>query len=370
MGQWVCGWLLEKYKKQMKVASSLPKLSVCIPAYNRPKELIQVLESLAGQCPGKWNVVISEDKSPLGQEIEAAVKSFSRQHPEMAILYSSNEKNLGYDRNLRRLLDIANGAYCLFMSDDDLLGPNSLEKIITAISRSNVGFVLRAWKSIEKETGKNIEVHRYFREDRLFPRGIESVAALYRRSVFISGLTVHRETAKKFHTDRFDGTLLYQLYLVGRILMEMNGYYISDIISIRRVGGEHYFGSSETERARFNPKQLLPNHSVTFIKGLFDIARVLDLEFCPGVFELIREDMGRNSYPMLEIQSRNLGGKDFTNYANQLASLGLGCDTLFWIYYYLLKWLGPDISNTIIRLTKRLVGHTPNLAGSKGNAIS
>jgi abequosyltransferase len=354
----------------MEVVSSFPKLSVCIPAYNRPNELLQVLESLAGQCPGDWNVVISEDKSPLGEEIEGAVRSFSKQHPEIILLHSSNEKNLGYDGNLRRLLDKADGEYCLFMSDDDLLVSGSLERIITAVSRSNIGFVLRAWKSIEKETGKDIEEHRYFREDRLFPPGIDSAAALYRRSVFISGLTVHRETARKFHTDRFDGTLLYQLYLAGRILMEMNGYYISDIIAVRRVGGEHYFGSSETERGRFRPRQLLPNHSLAFIKGLFDIARVLDLEFCPGVFDLIRQDLGRYSYPMLEIQSRNLEKEDFYNYANQLAKLGLGNDTLFWIYYYLLKWLGPNISNTIIRLTKRLLGHTPNLTGSTGIAIN
>ncbi len=349
---------------------TFPKLSVCIPAYNRPNELLKVLENLAEQYPGDWNVVVSEDKSPLSQEIEGALRNFLREHSEIPVLYSSNQKNLGYDGNVRGLLDKADGEYCLFMSDDDLLAPGALERIISAVSRSNIGFVLRAWKSIEKETGKDIEEHRYFREDRLFPPGVDSVAALYRRSVFISGLTVHRETARKFHTDRFDGTLLYQLYLAGRILMKMNGYYVSDIIAVRRVGGEHYFGSSETERGRFSPKQLRPNHSLAFIKGLFDIARVLDLEFCPGAFALIIQDLARYSYPMLEIQSRNLGKEDFSNYANQLAKLGLGNDTLFWIYYYLLKWLGPNISNTIIRLTKRLLGHTPNLAGSTGTAIN
>jgi len=350
--------------------SSSPKLSVCIPAFNRPDELLQVLESLAAQGSGNWDVIICEDKSPRGQEIAEAVGKFSRTHPEIPIHYSSNENNLGYDGNLRRLLDKAEGEYCLFMSDDDLLESGSLERIISAVSLSNIGFVLRAWKGVHKNTGKTIEEHRYFSKDRLFLPGIDSVAALYRRSVFISGLTVHRETARKFHTDRFDGTLLYQLYLAGRILMEMNGYYISDIIAVRRVGGEHYFGSSETERSRFRPKQLLPNHSLAFIKGLFDIARVLDLEFCPGVFDLIRQDLGRYSYPMLEIQSRNLGKEDFYSYANQLAKLGLGNDTLFWIYYYLLRWLGPNISNRIIRLTKRLLGHTPNLTGSTGIAIN
>lgn len=352
------------------MVSSFPKLSVCIAAYNRPKELLQVLESLAVQSGGDWNVVISEDKSPLGDEIERAAGSFSRQHPLMNLLYSSNEKNLGYDGNLRRLLDKADGEYCLFMSDDDLLVPGSLERIIAAISRSNIGFVSRAWKSIHKNTGKTLEEHRYFSKDRFFPSGIDSITTLYRRSVFISGLTVHRETARKCHTDRFDGTLLYQVYLLGRILMEMNGYYISDIIAVRRVGGDHYFGSSEIERGRFKPRQLLPDHSLLFIKGLFDIARVLDLEFCPGVFDMIRKDLGRYSYSMLEIQARNIKGIAFSNYANQLAKLGLGNNIILWIYYYLLRILGPNVCNNIIRSTKRLLGHTPNLSGRAGIPIA
>jgi glycosyltransferase involved in cell wall biosynthesis len=40
------------------------RLSVCIPAYNRPAELRQLLESIAAQDYPHYEVVICEDASP------------------------------------------------------------------------------------------------------------------------------------------------------------------------------------------------------------------------------------------------------------------------------------------------------------------
>ena len=345
------------------------KLSVCIPAFNRPREIIQTLESIVVQGTGKWDVIICEDKSPRGDEIRAAVKIFSENHLVLPIHYYANDENLGYDHNLRMLLDKADGEYCVFLGDDDLLAPGALERIVQAVSRPNVGFVLRAWKSIDKDTEKDVEEHRYFSKDRFFPLGIESIAAMYRRSVFISGLTVHRETARRFHTDRFDGLLLYQLYLVGKIISCMNGYYISEILAIRQVGGEHFFGSSDSEKGRFVPKQLLPLHSINFLKGLFDIARILDSEVSPGVLDLIMADLGRYSYPMLEIQAQKLNKAEFRKYAHLLSGLGLRNSKMFWFYFRLLLLLGPRASNFVIRKTKLLLGHTPNLGRNNGVAV-
>jgi glycosyltransferase involved in cell wall biosynthesis len=355
----------------MKGKDSLcrPKISVCIPAYNRPREISELLHNLSEQDLGGWNIVICEDRSPQSQLIEQVVYDFSECHAELDINYYTNEKTLGYDGNIRMLLDKADGQYCLFMGDDDMLAAGSLSRIIDVLAQPNVGIVLRAWKSIDKETGKEIDEHRYFPEDRLFSPGIESIASFYRRSVFISGLTVHRDSARAFHTDRFDGMLLYQLYLVGRILLHMNGYYVSDILAVRRVGGEHFFGSSDAEKGRFFPKKLLPSHSVAFLRGLFDIARVLDEEFSPGVLALINKDLGRYSYPMLEIQARTLTKKEFLRYAYELASIGLGDVTMFWLYFYALLILGPKISNLLMRTATRFLGYTPNLAGSSGETV-
>jgi abequosyltransferase len=346
-----------------------PKLSVCIPAYNRPEDLKHVLHSLAAQQSGNWDILICEDHSPREAEIAQVVSAFSKEHPSLALSYLSNEKNLGYDGNLRRLLDRAQGEFCLFLSDDDLLTKDALTRTLDAVSRPNTGVVLRGWKSVDKQTEKEVEQFRYFSSDRIFPAGADSVAAFFRRSVFISGLTVHRACARRFHTDRFDGMLLYQLYLVGRILLEMDGYYISDIVAINRVGGQHFFGSSESEKSRFVPGQLLPSQSLTFIKGLFDIAAYLEEQTGAGAYTLIARDLGQYSYPMLEIQARRLTKKEYRNYALGLAALGLGRYRWFWLYHYALMVLGPGVCNKIIRTAKRILGRTPVFGSTTGQTV-
>jgi len=348
---------------------SSPKLSICIPAYNRPEELREVLQSIAKQQTGNWDILVCEDHSPRQVEIVQVVRNFSNEHQAIDIHYLSNEKNLGYDGNLRRLLDNASGEYCLFLGDDDLLADGALTRVIEAVSRPNVGVVLRAWKSVDKQTGKDIEQHRYFGKDLIFPAGASSVAAFFRRSVFISGLTVNRAVSQRFHTDRFDGMLLYQLYLVGQILLEMDGYYISDVVAIRRVGGEHFFGSSESEKIRFSPGQLLSSQSLIFIKGLLDIAAYLDQQTGIGVYKMIAQDLGHYSYPMLEIQAQLLTKKEYSNYAQKLAKLGLGSYRCFWLYHYALMTLGPRVCNWMIRTAKRVLGSTPILGSSSGQIV-
>jgi abequosyltransferase len=347
-----------------------PKLSVCIPAYNRPLELKEVLRSIARQERGGWDVLVCEDHSPRAAEIEQVVRDFSNEHSDINVHFMTNQKNLGYDANIRNILDNARGEYCLFMGDDDILADCVIKKVIEAASRPNIGAILRAWKSINKETGKDVEQHRYFKKDQIFSAGVNAVTSFFRRSVFISGLTVNRAAALRFHTGRFDGTLLYQLYLVGRILLEMDGYYISDIVAIRRVGGEHFFGSSESERERFAPGQLLPSQSLTFIRGLFEIAAYIGEQSGASVFEKIARDLGHYSYPMLEIQAQRLKKKEYNKYARKLGELGLGRYRCFWLYHYALMTLGPGFCNRIIRRAKRILGATPILSARAAQTAS
>lgn len=348
-----------------------PKISICIPAYNRPAELADMLESVARQGPGDWDVVVCEDHSPRRAEIQATVAGFKSNHPELSVNYFANEQNLGYDGNLRSLLDRATGNYCLFMGDDDVLSPGALPRMVAAVSRpEGIGFVLRAWESVDKETGSRIEMHRYFEDDRLFSPGIGTVAAMFRRAVFISGLAVNREAARAFHTTRFDGSLLYQLYLVGRLSMSMPAYYVSDVVAVRRIGGQHFFGSSDAEKDKFRPGELVASQSISFIKGFLRIARHLDEEGgCPGVRQKITRDLGRYSYPVLEIQACRLRRREFRVYASQLARLGLGDCLHFRAYYAALLLLGPTICNAGIRTLKRILGRTPDLSGAGGRVV-
>lgn len=341
--------------------------SICIPAFNRPQELSDLLKSIASEPPGDWEIVVSEDSSPKGKEIAEVVQRFAQAHELLAVRYLTTPTNLGYDGNMRFLIDHANGQYCVFMGDDDLWCAGALQQLTKVVlANPEVGVILRAWQTVSKDTGEVLDVHRYFPSDRAFKPGPASVAAFFRRSVFISGLTIRTEAARALTTSDFDGTLLYQLYLVGNILMTMPGYYLSQMIAIRRAGGDHYFGSSVSERERFAPQQLTPDHSLNFVRGLFEIAASVESAHGPLAGRLIRSDIARYSYPLLAIQARMSSRTSFQRYASALSQLGLGKYFSFRIYRAALSLAGFRACDTLIDACKRMFGSTPVMGGARG----
>ncbi|HVN92785.1 MAG TPA: glycosyltransferase family 2 protein [Terracidiphilus sp.] len=343
------------------------RFSICIPAFNRPLELSELLHSIAQEPPGDWEIVVSEDCSPSGAEIASVVERFAQDHELLNVRFLTTPANLGYDGNLRFLIDNAKGHYCVFMGDDDLWCGGALRHL-TRVTDANpdVGVILRAWQTVAKGTGKVLDVHRYFPGDRVFKPGPETVAAFFRRSVFFSGLTIRTDAARAFATNAFDGTLLYQLHLVGNILMSMDGYYLSQMTAIRRAGGEHYFGSSENESGRFAPRQLSPEHSLNFVRGMFTIAASLDSAHGQHVGRLIRSDIARYSYSLLAIQARANSRSSFQRYASALAELGLGRYILFRLYRAALTLAGFRVCDWLIEGCKRVLGSTPVMSGARG----
>jgi abequosyltransferase len=343
------------------------RFSICIPAFNRPEELSDLLKSIASEPPGDWEIVVSEDSSPKGKEISEVVHRFAQAHELLNIRFVTTPGNLGFDGNLRYLVDHAEGRYCVFMGDDDLWCAGTLQQL-TRVTDANpgLGVILRAWQTISKDFGKVLDVHRYFPSDRTFDPGPETVAAFFRRSIFISGLAVRTDAARAIRTSEFDGTLLYQLHLVGNILMTMPGYYLSQMTAIRRTGGDHYFGSSASERDRFVPRQLTPEHSLTFVRGLFAITSSIESAHGSLVGRLIRSDIARYSYPLLAIQARMSTRSSFQRYAAALSELGLGKYLSFRIYRAALSVAGSRICDRTVNVLKHLFGSTPVISGSRG----
>jgi len=77
--------------------------------------------------------------------------------------YYENERNLGYDANLRRLVSRAEGDYCMFMGDDDLVAPGALRSVESAILRhGQFGVILRSYVSFTGSPDNTVEEYRYF----------------------------------------------------------------------------------------------------------------------------------------------------------------------------------------------------------------
>jgi abequosyltransferase len=335
-------------------------LSICIPAYNRPNELVRLLNSI--DCnPDFIEIVICEDFSPSRKTINERVNEFKALSPYI-IKYNENETNLGYDANIRHLIDLATGDFVLFMGDDDRFAEGALDIFIGFLEENHTaGYVLRAYFS-EHPDG-TLEKFRYCKGARTFKPSVETCAWLFKRSVSIGGVTLNRNSAVRFATDKFDGTLLYQLYLVLEIAYLEKTVYSDIPVAIMAQtyrDNKPQFGNSVNEK-RFEIGEVTPNNSIMFTKGFFEVAEAFDKKHGTKITELIRIDLSKYSYPFLSIQRKNGSIKYFSYTFRLVKETRLNKTWHFYLYFFALLFLGEHICDKIILQIKRIYGITPNL---------
>jgi glycosyltransferase involved in cell wall biosynthesis len=338
-----------------------PLLSICIPSYDRPERLKSLLESVDVE-PETAEIVICEDGAPRRAEVREVVARFRASSPYQ-ITYAENEKNLGYDGNLRQLIRTARGTWVVFMGDDDLFVPGALDRFAAFVGQHpEAGYILRSYR-VRHEEG-SLEYFRYFPASRTFPRGPDTYVTLFRRSVTLTGFTFRRALAADFLTDRFDGTLLYQIYLMAEIVLRHPAAYC-DVCAFEAVQtfrlDKPLFGSSDTERAYFEPGRVTPRNSLNFMKGFFRITEYLDHVHGLDSTTHVRKDLSKYSYPVLSIQ-RKRGPREFLAYVRSLRDeVGLDATPYFNLYAAALFLFGEASCDRMIAAVKSVLGRTPEL---------
>jgi abequosyltransferase len=338
-----------------------PFLSICIPSYNRPDQLSELLCSV--DCnPAGVEILICEDLSPRRAEVRAAVEALRGTLPYF-LRYEENPKNFGFDGNIRRIVSRARGKFILFMGDDDLFLPGALDPYIAFLHRhEDKGYVLRSY--VTEHADGTVEEFRYLPNVQEFPAGADSVAWLFKRSVSLCGFTIARATLQDFRTEALDGTLLYQVYLMAQVCLRQPSVYCNipvghAVQSFRK--DNQMFGNSKAERSRFTPGAVSVENSINFSLAYFEVTRHLDAVNGTALTEAVRKDLSRYSYPFLSIQ-RKRGIRPFLAYARRLErELGFGITPYFHIYKWALILLGERLCDKAIVALKRLIGHTPRL---------
>jgi glycosyltransferase involved in cell wall biosynthesis len=339
---------------------SNPFLSICIPSYNRPAELSNLLASI--DCnPAEVEVVICEDLAPNRDQVRAVVTAFSTTTSH-TVAYHENLTNRGFDGNLRRLVECATGEYIVFMGDDDLFVPGALDSFIAFLKQNrDKPYVLRSYVT-EHPDGRT-EYFHYLPKSQVLPAGEATVAWLFKRSVSLCGFTISREKAIHFATTDLDGTLLYQIYLMAQVCLQHESIYcdipITHAVQTFR-GDKPMFGNSEAEKSRFTPGTVSHDNSINFTKAYFEVTDYLDKRHGTNLTKRVRIDLSKYSYPFLSIQ-RKRGMGSFLRYAKRLeAEVGFGCTAYFHLYKWALLLFGETACDRLIFVIKRRLGYTPN----------
>ncbi len=333
-------------------------LSICIPNYNRPKELLRLLKTIDVSNKDLIEVVICEDRSPMMLEVRSIVNEFKK-NSNYLINYSENESNLGYDKNIRQCMLNAKGEWIVYMGNDDEFVPGSLDKLLQFLKNNDdLGYVLKSHYYIHKNNKK--ELFRYYKGDTFFDPGFNAYVQMFRKSVFISGFTIKRDLATPYLKDDFDGTLLFQLYLLAEVCLRYKSAYFDTPLTQQYDEGFPEFGNSESEKGLYTPGIKTVENSLYFLKGYFKITRYID--DCHGInsTHTIKLDMSKYFYPSLAIQ-RDKGVFVFFKYFLELNKLGFNITIYYYIYFLALLFFGRNICDNVIRILKNVLKRTPHL---------
>ncbi len=108
-----------------------PKVSVCIPTFNRSQLVGSAIASVLAQTEPDWELIICDDGS--GDDTPRVVTQY--QQRDRRIRYIRHEKNIGKSNNMRSGFDVAQGKYFVKFDDDDRLTPEFLAATTEILDR-------------------------------------------------------------------------------------------------------------------------------------------------------------------------------------------------------------------------------------------
>lgn len=335
-------------------------ISICIPTYNRPLELKRTLESIDTTKYDDVDIVISENCSPKQAETREVVEAFKAQ-TKYEVHYYENDRNLGYDKNIRALVSRATGKFCMFFSDDDLFMPNAMDGFVEFVrAHQHCGYILRSYRNYNRDG--SFQDFRYYADDREFPAGKDTAIELFDKSVFLSGFTIQSEEAKKYVIDDLDGSLLYQLYLLLEVCRRLPSAYSRILISKAVPGGVHFFGDADEEKEFYEGKSMDGENAINFDRWYIKVVDYISNKYNDDTAKVIKHNMSKYSYVDLALERRRgTTVKEFKKYAKELKDMGLGSSIYFYIYYWALIILGYKICDKVINYIKKKLGHRPHL---------
>ncbi|PKP61386.1 MAG: hypothetical protein CVT88_00190 [Candidatus Altiarchaeales archaeon HGW-Altiarchaeales-1] len=112
-------------------------VSICIPTWNMADELKKTLKSIIPQALElKNDVEICISNNGSTDNTKDVVMKFKEKYPDLIIKYRENKENLGLDRNLIKVVDLADGKFAWLFGDEEIV-ENGLKEVVEFIRDNN-----------------------------------------------------------------------------------------------------------------------------------------------------------------------------------------------------------------------------------------
>lgn len=224
------------------------KISICIPQYNRIEFLLKSIYKIKEQTYKNIEIVISDDASTDTTEFEI---SKLLQQPEYNIVYHRFNENVGYDRNLRKSLELATGDYCFILGNDDTLNKNEdIQYLVDYLNANNlpdIGFC----NSVDYVDSFDKSIRA--KNTSIIGSGPDVALIYYSSFSFVAGIIIKKSIFDKFNTSAYDKSIYVQIYIAvmvilnGGIFFTLSDLYIQKDIRIAGSKANSYLDTLPRE---------------------------------------------------------------------------------------------------------------------------
>ncbi|MFK2879004.1 glycosyltransferase family 2 protein [Rhodanobacter hydrolyticus] len=114
------------------------ELSICIPTLNRANFIGETLDSIVSQLDPGMEIVIVDGGSTDGTK--GIVESYVARFPQIRYVLAgqaAQASNAGFDRDCSYAVQLANGTHCWLMTDDDVLKPGAVARVLAAVREAH-----------------------------------------------------------------------------------------------------------------------------------------------------------------------------------------------------------------------------------------
>jgi hypothetical protein len=309
-------------------------LTIAIPAYSRPVELVQLLQSIEQMRILPGEVLICEDKSPERELIRGIAATWTPalgQHG-CVLHYVENTENLGYDGNVRKLFAEASRDWVMLMGNDDLVLPDAVPAIQAFRERfADVRMISRTYFKFQRDIGNTIGLTKLAGADCVYDRSNATSGMIVRLTGFVGGLIVNRAFALRASTNAYDGTLYYQVLLAALAFCDSGLGYIATPIVASRAGNTPLFGSASKERSVHKPGSYSADSRLAMWRGILRICSDVEKQAGVPILRGIRRELGGNqSFHVFELVAVQ-GRRETWRFARGLYRMGLFVNPRVWL---------------------------------------
>ncbi len=323
-------------------------LSIAITSYNRVTELKRCLESIDAKETELIEIIVSEDKSPRKNEIQKVVEEYASSS-SYRVLFNSNKQNLGYDRNLKKLIDLSESKYVLYLSDDDKLIPKQLDIVIDVLKNNPKGVMYSPFFIPATN-----EYRRKYSNGGPFPSGEKYMSKHIFDSILFSGLIFERDIVSSMDGERFKNAIYMQTYMFLLCGHFHGGYYFPNALVECVSDGENGFGISESSNNKKLAEKDSPLANPEYDKCIIRVIKMFDDDYHTDYIHAFESEYNLRLATMMGM-ARKMGKAALNDYWKQINNLGIKINAVGRMYYFLYKVFGYKFVDTLLSVPKKIL---------------